>query len=123
MLSLPKAQQPTTVASARITLHSSAVDREDAAPPALVDRMIDRDGADRARLAWIKAMEAYVRAGQTHSAAAAVHAGQGHRERAALASERAATERARYEAALATHPKWAADAPAWSELATNTPPG
>jgi hypothetical protein len=125
LLSPPKAEQQATVAAARITVHSSAVDREDrgAAPGVLVDRMIGRDRGERARLAWLRAMEAYVRAFQRHSAAAAVHARLGCPERAALAAERADVERAGYEAAIADHPEWAADAPAWQEVETNTSPG
>jgi len=121
----PKGEQPARVASARITVHSSAVDREarGAAPPTLAESAIDGDGVQRARLAWLRAMEAYVRASRTHSAAAAVHARLGHPERASLASERADLERAAYEAALAGHPGWAGDAPAWPEGETNTPPG
>lgn len=108
-----KPNQPPAEAFARITVHSSALDREDRDPatPILADPGIDRDGVERARLAWLRAMGAYVRASQTHQAAAMVHARLGHPKRAAVASERAAAERSAYEAAIAAHPEWAADAP------------
>ena len=118
--------EPTAPAQpARITVHPAIVGREEesAGPPALADCVPDHDGIQRARLAWLRAMEAHVRAGQNHSAAAAVHARLGHPDRAALESERAAIERAQHEAALAKHPEWAADAAAWPEHELNAPPG
>jgi len=125
LLSPLKAEQRATVAAARITVRSSAVDREErgAAPRVWVDRMVGGDRVERARVAWLRAMAAYVRAFRRHSAAAVVHARLGYPERAALAAERADVERAGYEAAIADHLGWAADATAWREVETNTSPG
>jgi len=125
LLSAPNAERPTTVAPARLTVHSFAVERQDRGGPrpGVVDPVIGRDRVERARVAWLRAMEAYVHAGRKHAAAATLHARLGHPEPAARALERASAVHDGYKAALDRHPEWAADASAWLEPGTNTPPG
>jgi len=69
---------------------------------------------EQARLVWLCAMEAHVRAAQAHERAAGVFRRMKDSERAVLASERAARERSAYENGLARRPLWADDAPAWT---------
>jgi len=70
---------------------------------------------ERVRLAWLAMLKAYVRTARTHRAAAGFHARLGFPDLAERAFERVAEERRGYDAALARHPEWAADAPAWPE--------
>ena len=71
---------------------------------------------ERARVAWLRLLEAHARAAQKHAAAAAVHARCGHPERADAALDRLIVERAEFEAVLALHPEWAESAPQWPEF-------
>jgi len=71
--------------------------------------------ADRARVAWAKALKSHFRAARTHEAAAGFHARLGFPDLAARERERAAEEHRGYDAVLAQHPEWAADAPPWPD--------
>jgi hypothetical protein len=68
---------------------------------------------DHLQLAWLRAVDAHVRAGRTHREAARVQARTGHPELAALALARATEQREAYEHALAAHPEWAGHATVW----------
>ena len=70
---------------------------------------------ERVRLAWLEALRAYVRAARTHRAAAGFHSRLGFPDLAAREFERVAEERRGYDAALALHPEWVADAPPWPD--------
>jgi hypothetical protein len=70
---------------------------------------------ERARVAWLAALQAHVRAATSHEAAAAWHTRMGHPERAARESAIATAERHSYDVALARHPEWADDALPWPE--------
>ena len=70
---------------------------------------------ERVRLAWLAMVTGYVRTGRAHRAAARFHARLGFPDLAARAFERVAEERRGYDAALARHPEWAADAPPWPD--------
>jgi hypothetical protein len=77
-----------------------------------VDSGVDSDGVERARAAWWSALCAHARAAKTLEALAEMQAQVGLPDLAEVALERAADERAKYDAALAAHPGWAANAPA-----------
>jgi hypothetical protein len=64
---------------------------------------------DRARRAWLLAMNANVRAVHAHQVAAALYERVGDRTRAQIESERAVIERRAYVHAAAQHPEWSAD--------------
>jgi len=77
---------------------------------------------DRVRLAWLETLRAYVRAARTHRAAAGFHARLGFPDLAAREFERVAEERRGYDAALALHPEWVADAPPWPDASAPMTP-
>jgi hypothetical protein len=77
------------------------------------ERERERDGV---RVAWLRLLQAYVRAARKHIEAAEVHARAGHPERADAALGRARAERKGYERALAMHPEWGDQAPELPEL-------
>jgi hypothetical protein len=77
----------------------------------LVGRSIVR--TDRPHRAWLRAMDAHVRAGMNHEAAARLQARCGHPELEALALARAARQHQEFDLALARHPEWASGAATW----------
>jgi hypothetical protein len=82
------------------------------------------EAAEVARLAWLSALEAHVRAAEAHAEAAAFHAQSGkHPERRQAELDRLRLERAEFDAALAWHPEWANEAPDWPRWATEMTDG
>jgi predicted RNA-binding protein YlxR (DUF448 family) len=78
---------------------------------------MDPSSDDPARSAWISLLRAHVRSAQKHAAAAKVHAQTGHVERRMAELDRLSLERAEFDAAVARHPEWADDVPAWPKRA------
>ena len=73
--------------------------------------------ADRARRAWVSALEAHVPAAEAHVRAADLHAQAGqHPERRQAELTRLDEERREFETEKARHPEWSDHAPDWPTL-------